>query len=90
MCAGTIYWANIGRVIYAASAQQLMTLTGPNNATNFTSADTCVQILQGSQKYIETMGPLDDWSKRVMNDSDWFWSKTEARIEEAKQESAAE
>lgn len=87
MCAGTIYWANIGRVIFAASAQQLLELTGPNNATNFTSADTCVHILQGSQKYIETMGPLDGWSKRVVDDSDWFWSKTEARIEAAKQES---
>lgn len=90
MCAGTTYWANIGRVIFAASAQQLMTLTGPSNATNFTSADTCVHILQGSQKHIETIGPLDNWSKRVMDDSDWFWSRTDARIEIAKQKSPSE
>ncbi|KAL1872665.1 hypothetical protein Daus18300_004211 [Diaporthe australafricana] len=87
MCAGTIYWANIGRVIYAADVQQLMELTGPNNATNFTSADNCVQILQGGQKDIEAVGPLDGWSKRIMDDADWFWSKTEARLEAAKKES---
>ncbi|KAG6358544.1 hypothetical protein INS49_012061 [Diaporthe citri] len=73
-------------VVYAASAQQLMELTGPNNATNFTPADDCVQILQGSQKHIEVMGPLDGWSQRVMDDADWFWSKTEARVEAAKKE----
>lgn len=90
MCAGTIYWANIGRVIFAGSAQQLLKLTGPNNPTNFTSADTCVHILQGSQKHIETMGPLDGWSTRVIDDADLFWSKTEARVgEAAKQDSGS-
>ncbi|POS72300.1 hypothetical protein DHEL01_v209310 [Diaporthe helianthi] len=86
MCAGTVYWANIGRVVFAASWKQLLELTGPNNPMNFTSADSCVPILQGGQKFIEIGGPLDDWSERVVDDADWFWSKTETRVEAAKRE----
>lgn len=75
MCAGTTYWANIGRVIFAASVAQLMELTGPNNETNFTPNDDSYAILQGSQKKIEVMGPVEGWDRRVMDDADWFWKK---------------
>jgi hypothetical protein len=81
MCAGTTYWANIGRVIFAASGEQLMDVTGPKNATNFTPSGNCFEVLRGSQKDIEVLGPLPGWDRKVMVDSDWFWSTTKARTE---------
>lgn len=81
MCAGTTYWANIGRVIFAASGEQLMDVTGPKNATNFTPSGNCFEVLRGSQKDIEVLGPLPGWDTKVMVDSDWFWSTTKARTE---------
>lgn len=36
MCSATIYWAHIGRIVYAATNDQLAELTGPGNKENFT------------------------------------------------------
>ncbi len=51
----TIYWAHIGRVIYAASNEQLAQLTGPGNKENFTMRWHTRDILldqQQTAKYI--------------------------------------
>jgi hypothetical protein len=36
MCAGTIYWAHIGRLVYLASESGLRKLTGKGNKENLT------------------------------------------------------
>ncbi|KAK5737024.1 hypothetical protein LTR17_006985 [Elasticomyces elasticus] len=73
MCVATCYWANIGRVIYAASEEQLVELTGTGNEKNMTMAMPCRKVLEGSQKNIEIIGPLEGLARRVIEESDEYW-----------------
>lgn len=76
MCSATIYWANIGRVVFGASNEQLLDLTGRGNKENMTMHWTCPEIIRGRQKDILVVGPLDSWDKKVIEDADIYWSKT--------------
>ncbi|KAL0258315.1 hypothetical protein SLS55_007490 [Diplodia seriata] len=73
MCTSTIYWANIGRIVYAATNDQLAELTGRGNPENFTMKWHCRDILEGSQKDIQILGPLEGLDKTVMEESDVYW-----------------
>ncbi|KAK5688262.1 hypothetical protein LTS10_000240 [Elasticomyces elasticus] len=73
MCVATCYWANIGRVVYAASEEQLVELTGTGNEKNMTMAMPCRKVLEGSQKNIEIIGPLEGLARRVIEESDEYW-----------------
>jgi tRNA(Arg) A34 adenosine deaminase TadA len=73
MCAGTIYWANIGRVIYAAREEKLAELTGFDNAENFTMSLSCREVLARGQKDIKVGGPHEEWEDIVVNSSDEYW-----------------
>lgn len=77
MCSSTVYWAHIGRVVYAASNEQLAVLTGPGNKDNFTMSWRCRDILAGQQKDVEVIGPIeeDGLDKLVVKESDEYWSK---------------
>ncbi|KAK0345464.1 hypothetical protein LTR94_010693 [Friedmanniomyces endolithicus] len=74
MCTATMYWANIGRVIYAASEDQLAELTGQGNEKNMTMAMPCRKVLEGSQKDIEIIGPLAGMDRKVIEESDEYWA----------------
>lgn len=74
----TIYWAHIGRVIYAASNEQLAGLTGPGNKENFTMKWHTRDVLEGQQKDIEIIGPVKGMDEIVVRESDVYWSKTRA------------
>ncbi|KAF2235891.1 cytidine deaminase-like protein [Viridothelium virens] len=76
MCTSTIYWAHIGRIVYAASNDQLMELTGKNNLTNMTMKWHCRDILSGSQKDIKVIGPISGIDRVVIMESDVYWSQT--------------
>ncbi|KAH8820852.1 cytidine deaminase-like protein [Xylogone sp. PMI_703] len=76
MCTSTIYWAHIGRIIYAATNEQLATLTGPGNKENFTMKWHCRDVLEGAQKDVEIIGPVEGMDQVVVRESDIFWSKT--------------
>lgn len=75
MCSATIYWANIGRVVFGASNDQLLDLTGRFNKENMTMNWQCKEIIKGGQKDIQVVGPLEGWDKKVMEDADIYWSK---------------
>jgi hypothetical protein len=72
----TIYWAHIGRVIYAASNELLAGLTGPGNKENFTMKWHTRDILEGQQKDIEIIGPVEGMDKVVVEESDVYWKTT--------------
>lgn len=73
MCAGTIYWANIGRVYFAASEGRLKALTGVDNPENPTMHLPCRSIFAGGQKDVEIFGPILIWEERVVAASDKYW-----------------
>lgn len=73
MCTATCYWANIGRIVYAASEERLAELTGQGNEKNMTMALPCRKVLEGSQKDVEIIGPVEEMQERVVEESDVYW-----------------
>ena len=72
----TLYWAHIGRVVYAATNEQLAQLTGPGNKENFTMKWHTRDVLLDQQKDIEIIGPVEGMDKIVMEESDQYWKTT--------------
>ena len=80
MCTATLYWAHIGRLVYAASNEDLYELTDAGNEENFTMSWNCREVLAGcEQKDVEVIGPLEEERRTVITESDEYWSKTEGR-----------
>lgn len=73
MCAATIYWSNIGRLVYAASEDRLKDVTGNDNPDNFTMSMPCRQVLRAGQKDIQVWGPIEGMEEEVIRESDKFW-----------------
>lgn len=57
MCAGTQYWAHIGRLVYGMTERRLLELTG-NHGENPTLDLPCRTVLAAGQKTIEVIGPV--------------------------------
>jgi tRNA(Arg) A34 adenosine deaminase TadA len=57
MCAGAVYWAGIGRVVYALSEARLKQLTG-NHAENPTLDLPCRTVFSAGQRKVEVVGPM--------------------------------
>ncbi|WP_434665866.1 nucleoside deaminase [Paraburkholderia sp. A3BS-1L] len=57
MCAGAIYWCNIGRVVYALSEHRLLSLTG-DHPENPTFSLPCREVFTRGQRHIDVVGPL--------------------------------
>jgi len=57
MCAGAIYWAGIGRLVYGLSEHRLRDLTG-NHPENPTLNLPCRDVFASGQRAIEVVGPL--------------------------------
>jgi tRNA(Arg) A34 adenosine deaminase TadA len=74
MCAGTIYWANIGRVVFGLTETQLLALTGdhPENPTLSVSAG---YVFAHGQKPIDLLGPIADVQSDLIALHADFWSQ---------------
>jgi tRNA(Arg) A34 adenosine deaminase TadA len=60
MCAGAIYWAGIGRLVYGLSEHRLRAVTG-NHPENPTLDLPCRAIFNSGQRAVEVLGPwLED------------------------------
>lgn len=57
MCAGTQYWAHIGRVLYGIEERTLLGLTG-NHAENPTLDLPCRHVFARGQKDVRVIGPV--------------------------------
>ena len=57
MCAGTIYWAGIGRVLYGAEESALKALTG-DHPENPTLDMPCRSVFATGQRATEVVGPV--------------------------------
>jgi tRNA(Arg) A34 adenosine deaminase TadA len=57
MCAGAMYWAGIGRLVYGLSERRLKAITG-NHAENPTLDLPCRTVFAAGQRPVEVIGPL--------------------------------
>lgn len=57
MCAGAIYWAGIGRVVFGLSERRLRMITG-NHPENPTLDLPCRDVFASGQRHTEVIGPL--------------------------------
>jgi tRNA(Arg) A34 adenosine deaminase TadA len=73
MCTGTIYWAHIGRIVYGASEEALLALTG-NHAENPTLSLPCRELLARGQKAIDVVGPVPELQTEMLAPHQGFWA----------------
>jgi tRNA(Arg) A34 adenosine deaminase TadA len=57
MCAGAVYWAGIGRVVYGLSEARLKQMTGAH-PENPTLSLPCRAVFAAGQRPVEVVGPL--------------------------------
>ena len=72
MCAGAIYWAGIGRVVYGLSEHRLREITG-NHPENPTLDLPCRVVFDSGQRAIEVVGPLLEDEAAALHED--FWAK---------------
>jgi tRNA(Arg) A34 adenosine deaminase TadA len=72
MCTGTLYWANIGQLVYGYEETALLSLTGdhPANPTMNLASRT---VLDAGQKKIAVHGPFPDIEDELLEPHRDFW-----------------
>ena len=71
MCAGAVYWAGIGRVVFGLTERDLKGLTG-NHPDNPTMDLPCREVFASGPRSVEVLGPeLVDEALRVF---DGYWN----------------
>lgn len=73
MCAGTAYWANIGRVVFGMTEAQLLSATG-DHAENPTLSVSSAYVFAHSQKPVKLIGPVDEIAAETIAMQRLFWS----------------
>ncbi|WP_407304728.1 nucleoside deaminase [Acinetobacter sp.] len=74
MCAGTIYWANIGRVVYGMTEQRLLECTG-NHQENPTMSVSSAYVFAHGQKNIDLIGPVAEIEEQTAALQQAFWTE---------------
>jgi tRNA(Arg) A34 adenosine deaminase TadA len=72
MCAGTQYWAHIGRLVYGMSERRLLELTG-NHAENPTLDLPCREVFAHGQKALQVWGPFAEVEEEMAALHRQFW-----------------
>ena len=75
MCTGTLYWTNIGRLVYGFEETKLLTLTG-DHPRNPTMNLSCRTVLGSGQKNIEVHGPFPELDEDLLAPHRDFWKPT--------------
>jgi tRNA(Arg) A34 adenosine deaminase TadA len=70
MCAGAIYWAGIGRLVYGLGEHRLRGITG-NHPENPTLALPCRDVLASGQRPTEVVGPLLEAEAAALHEGAW-------------------
>ena len=70
MCAGAIYWAGIGRLVYGLSEHRLRGITG-NHPENPTLDLPSREVLGRGQRPTEVVGPLLEDEAATLHDGVW-------------------
>jgi tRNA(Arg) A34 adenosine deaminase TadA len=70
MCAGAIYWAGIGRVVYGLSEHRLRGVTG-NHPDNPTLDLPCRDVFASGQRETEVVGPMLEEEAEALHEGVW-------------------
>ena len=70
MCAGAMYWAGIGRLVYGLSEHRLRAVTG-NHPENPTLDLPCREVLRSGQRATEVVGPLLEDEAEALHAGVW-------------------
>jgi len=74
MCAGTQYWAHIGRLVYGISERALLALTG-DHPENPTLDLPCREVFARGQKRIAVIGPVPEVEAEIAALHADFWRR---------------
>lgn len=74
MCAGTAYWANIGRVVFAMTEEQLLEETG-NHHKNPTMSVSSHYVYAHGQKPVVLIGPVEELIEETRQLHRDFWRR---------------
>ena len=74
MCAGTQYWAHIGRLLYGVSERDLLALTG-NHSENPTLDLPCRMVFGAGQKPVQVWGPVPQAQEEILALHRSFWRR---------------
>ncbi|WP_035059685.1 nucleoside deaminase [Andreprevotia chitinilytica] len=72
MCAGTAYWANIGRVVFGMTEEQLLALTGDHHE-NPTMSVSSRYVFDHCQKPVQLIGPVPEIAAETVELQRGFW-----------------
>lgn len=72
MCAGTVYWAGIGRVVYGAEETALLALTG-DHPENPTLSLPCRDVFARGQRAVDVVGPVPEVAQEMVATHQGFW-----------------
>ena len=72
MCAGTIYWAGIGHVVYGAEEAALRALTG-DHPENPTLSLPCREVFTRGQRQVQVTGPVEAVADEMVATHRGFW-----------------
>jgi tRNA(Arg) A34 adenosine deaminase TadA len=70
MCAGSVYWTGVGRVVHGMSEKALKDLIGPD-PENLTMDLPCRTIFDAGQRPVEVVGPLLSEESAVVHEGFW-------------------
>jgi len=70
MCAGAMYWAGIGRLVYGLSEHRLRAITG-NHPENPTLDLPCRTVFASGQRPTEVVGPLLEDEAAALHEGVW-------------------
>jgi len=70
MCAGAIYWAGIGRLVYGLSEHRLRAVTG-NHPENPTLDLPCREVFKSGQRMTEVLGPMLEGEAEALHAGVW-------------------
>ena len=70
MCAGAIYWAGIGRLVYGLSEHRLRAITG-DHPENPTLDLPCREVFKSGQRPTEVKGPLLEDEAEALHEGVW-------------------
>lgn len=74
MCAGTQYWAHIGRLVYGLSERDLLALTG-DHPENPTLDLPCREVFARGQKALQVIGPVPALADEIAALHRDFWRR---------------